>query len=41
MLFTQPGDVSWIDSDISRIVSGMNLEKKLTPCKQFEGDTRL
>lgn len=41
MLFTEAGDVSWIDSGVSRIISGMNLGNKLSPCKQLEGDIKL
>lgn len=41
MLLIEPPDVSWIDSGVSRIISGMNLENKLSPCKQFEGDIKL
>lgn len=41
MLFTEPRDVSWIDSGVSRIISWTNLENKLSPCKQFEGDIKL
>lgn len=41
MLLIEPRDASWIDSGVSRIISGMNFKNKLSPCKQFEGDIKL